>query len=247
MPRILIVDDHLMYRKALRDALESHIAKTYVVEADSLESACKRLDPDGCFDLSLIDLSTAGVSFQALHGLHECYPKTRFAAMMALAMRADIMRSLDAGLYGFVSKSQSDSEILGAIKDMLSGRVYVPVSLTKVGERTMNGSGARIDHLSPRLDRSEALPDKLTPRQREVLALLARGMSNKEIARALRIAEGTTKIHASGVLRVLGVRNRTEAAAIAKILVTADSPFVEGDKSPENYRRCKDPLVGPHS
>ena len=146
--------------------------------------------------------------------------------MMALATRPDIIRSLDAGLYGFVSKSQSDSEILGAIKDMLSGRVYVPTLLTKVGERTMNGSGAQIYHLSPRLDRAETFPDKLTPRQREVLALLARGMSNKEIARALRIAESTTKIHASGVLRVLGARNRTEAAAIAKImLVTADTPF----------------------
>jgi DNA-binding NarL/FixJ family response regulator len=226
MPRILIVDDHFMYRKALRGALESHIAKTQVLEADNLESAWKRLDPDGCIDLGLVDLSTVGVSFEALRGLHECYPKTRFAAMMALAMRADIMRSLDAGLYGFVSKSQSDSEILGAIKDMLSGRVYVPVSLTKVGERTMNGSGARIYHSNPPRDGTEALPDKLTPRQREVLALLARGMSNKEIARALKIAEGTTKIHASGVLRVLGVRNRTEAAVIAKVLlVTADSPF----------------------
>jgi DNA-binding NarL/FixJ family response regulator len=223
MPRILIVDDHLMYRRALRGALESHIAKTHVLEADNLESACKRLEPDGCIDLSLIDLSTAGISFETLHGLHECYPKTRFAAMMALATRADIMRSLDAGLYGFVSKSQSDGEILGAIKDMLSGRV---ASLTKAGERTMNGSGTLICDLSQRLDRAEALPDKLTPRQREVLALLARGMSNKEIARALRIAEGTTKIHASGVLRVLGVRNRTEAAAIAKILlVPADGPF----------------------
>jgi DNA-binding NarL/FixJ family response regulator len=136
------------------------------------------------------------------------------------------MRSLDAGLYGFVSKSQSDTEILGAIKDMLSGRVYIPASLTTVGETTMNGHCAQNFHLSPRLDRAEALSDKLTPRQREVLALLARGMSNKEIARALRIAEGTTKIHASGVLRVLGARNRTEAAAIAKILlVTADAPF----------------------
>ena len=115
MPHILIVDDHLMYRKALRGALESHIAKAHVHEADNLESACKRLDPDGSIDLSLIDLSTTGISFETLHGLHECYPKTRFAVMTALATRADIMRSLDAGLYGFVSKSQSDIEILGAI------------------------------------------------------------------------------------------------------------------------------------
>ena len=134
----------------------AHIAKARVFEADNLESACKRLDPDGCIDLSLIDLSTPDISFETLHGLHECYPKTRFAAMMALATRADIMHSLDAGLYGFISKSQSDSEILGAIKDMLSGRVYVPAALTKVGERAMNGSGAQICHLSPRLGRAEA-------------------------------------------------------------------------------------------
>ena len=56
MPRILIVDDHLMYRRALRGALESHITKAHVLEADSLESAWKRLEPDGCIDLSLIDL-----------------------------------------------------------------------------------------------------------------------------------------------------------------------------------------------
>jgi DNA-binding NarL/FixJ family response regulator len=214
-----------MYRKALRGALESDIANAHVLEADNLDSACKRIDPDGSVDLGLLDLGTAGISFETLRGLHECYPKTRLAAMMALATRADIMRSLDAGLYGFVSKSESDSEILGAIKNMLSGRVYVPASLTKVGEGTINGSGARIYHISPRLNQAEAPSDKLTPRQREVFAMFARGMSNKEIARALRIAEGTTKIHVSGVLRALGVRNRTEAAATAKIhSVTAGSP-----------------------
>ena len=221
MPRILLVDDHLMYRKALRSALESDIAKTHVLEADNLDSACKRLDPDGCIDLGLLDLGTAGISFEMLRGLHECYPKTRLAAMTALATRADIMRCLDAGLYGFISKSESDSEILDAIKDMRSGRVYVPASLTKAGERT---TGAQIYHFNPRLNRAEALSDKLTPRQREAFAMLARGTSNKEIARALRIAEGTTKVHVSGVLRALGVRNRTEAAAIGKILsVTPDS------------------------
>ena len=78
MPHILIVDDHLMYRKALRGALESHIAKARVFEADNLESACKRLDPDGCIDLSLIDLSTTGISFETLHGLHEMLSENTF-------------------------------------------------------------------------------------------------------------------------------------------------------------------------
>jgi DNA-binding NarL/FixJ family response regulator len=242
MPRILIVDDHQIYRKALRSALESLVAQTQVLEADSLDSAWKRLDPDGCINLTLIEMSTPGVaSIETLRWLHECYPKTRFAAMMALGTRADIVCSLDAGLHGFISKSQSDNEILGAVKDMLSGRVYVPVSLTQVGDRTVNAPAAQIYNVGPRPARTEGRLNKLTRRQREVLPLLARGMSNKEIARALRIAEGTTKIHASGILRVLGVRNRTEAAAIAKLLlVTADqstSSTVAKLHSPSSPRR----------
>ena len=61
MPRILIVDDHHIYRKALRSALESLVAHTQVLEADSLESARKRLEPDGCINLTLIELSTPGM------------------------------------------------------------------------------------------------------------------------------------------------------------------------------------------
>ena len=189
MPRILIVDDHHLYRKALRSALESLVAETQVLEADSLESARKRLDPDGCIYLTLIELRAPGVvSMEALRWLHECYPKTRFAAMTALGTRADIVCSLDAGLHGFIPKSQSDNEILNAVKDMLSGRVYVPVSLTQAGDRTVNASGAQIYNVGPRPARTKARLNELTRRQHEVLPLLARGMSNKEIARTLHPA-----------------------------------------------------------
>ena len=237
MPRILIADDHILYRRALRSAIECFVAKTEVFEADTLEHTLKQLDPDGSSDLALIDLSTPGVaSFETLRSLHECYPKTRLAAMAAFGTRTDIVRSLDAGLYGFISKSQSDNEIVGAIKDMFSGRIYVPVLLTRVDDRPVNASGAQICDTGA-VATTEARLTKLTPRQREVLPLLVRGMSNKEIARTLRIAEGTTKIHASGLLRVLGARNRTEAAAIAgALLVAADQPISEL-KRHSNYRR----------
>ena len=118
-----------------------------------------------------------------------------------------------AGLHGFISKHQSDTEILTAINDILSGRVYVPCSLADAGD----SRGFRW----PRRQGSRAFPfdradlSKLTKRQREVLQLLARGMSNKEIARALKIAEATTKIHMAALLRALGARNRTEAAYMA--------------------------------
>ena len=118
--------------------------------------------------------------------------------------------TLAAGFHGFISKRQSDAEILAAVMDILAGRIYVPKSFAKMGDG---------DALSGRFDR-EAVPTlsteadvlKLTKRQREVLTLLARGLSNKEIARTLAIAEATTKIHVAALLRALGVRNRTEAA-----------------------------------
>lgn len=216
MPRILLVDDHLLYRKALRGALETFISKAEVLEAGNLEVARERFDPDGHLDLVLVDVATPIVAtVEVLRSVHECYPKTRFAAMVALATRADIMRCLDAGLYGLISKSQLDNEILNAIKDILANRIYVPLSLTQVDSRTVHPSSTKERDTAPPQVSTEARIDKLTRRQREVLPLLARGMSNKEIARALKIAEGTTKIHASSVLRVLGVRNRTEAAVVA--------------------------------
>jgi len=216
MPRILLVDDHLLYRTALRGALETFISKTEVLEAGNLEAAREQFDPDGHLDLVLVDLPTPIVAtVEVLRSVHECYPKTRFAAMAALPTRTDIMRCLDAGLYGLISKAQLDNEILNAIKDILANRIYVPLSLTQVDSRTVHPSHAEEYDTAPPQVSTEARVDKLTRRQREVLPLLACGMSNKEIARTLKIAEGTTKIHASSVLRVLGVRNRTEAAAVA--------------------------------
>jgi DNA-binding NarL/FixJ family response regulator len=222
MSRIVLVDNHLLYRKALRGALKTLIAKTEIFEADNLEAARKWFDPDGNLDLVLVDLTPPSVaSLEILRSVHECYPKTRFAAMAALVTRTDIVRGLEAGLYGFLSKSQSDNEILNAIKDILSGRIYVPLSLTHVNARSVRASTSEGTETAPLQVSIEARIAKLTRRQREVLPLLARGMSNKEIARALKISEGTTKIHASSVLRVLGVRNRTEAAAVARSFLRA--------------------------
>jgi DNA-binding NarL/FixJ family response regulator len=223
MPCILLVDNHTLYRNALRGGLESRMGKVRVLEVDNLAAAQAHFEPDGTLDLVLVDLTMPAVaSLEMLRPVHERYPKTRFAAMSALATRLDILRCLEIGLYGLISKSQSDDEILSAIRDILSDRVYVPVLLTHVDEIATQVSGTNGYAPAPTPVRMDARVDRhshvgqLTRRQREVLPLLARGMSNKEIARALKIAEGTTKIHASSLLRVLGARNRTEAAVIAQ-------------------------------
>ncbi|MFZ0460301.1 MAG: response regulator transcription factor, partial [Rhodoplanes sp.] len=155
----------------------------------------------------------------SLKAAREASPATRFAVVSTSNTRADILATLAAGFHGFISKRQSDTEILAAVTDILAGRIYVPASFARMGDG---------DALCGRFDR-EAVPTlsteadvlKLTKRQREVLTLLARGLSNKEIARALDIAEATTKIHMAALLRGLAVRNRTEAAYKAANLITS--------------------------
>lgn len=224
MPRILVADDHGLYRKGLRTTLKASFSKLEIVEADSLEAALIKIEADGNLDLVLIDLNMPGlVSFDSLREARERYPRTRFLVISASDAKADVLNCLAAGLHGFVSKLQPEEEIVYAVKHVLNGCIYVPPWLAQVG---MLGSttGFYNSNLysSPNLYTSSRLQDRfarLTRRQRDVLPLLARGMSNKEIARALNIAEATTKIHAAALCRVLGVRNRTEAAVAARTLL----------------------------
>jgi DNA-binding NarL/FixJ family response regulator len=183
------------------------------VEAATIEEVDERM----AFDLILIDAgSLKRGSLLALKEWHELNPQTRFAVMSTSNTRADVLNCLSAGFHGFLYKLQSDDELLTAINDLLSGRIYVPRWLADSDE-------SRSDLPSSIGVRAERL--KLTPRQHEILPLLAQGMSNKEIARHLCIAEGTTKIHTAALLRALGARNRTEAAFICAKLVGSTARF----------------------
>ena len=215
MPRILVLDEQAIYRTGLRELIDSKVPCAEVIEASSLLQALSQLR-SSTFDLVLVgvDLSSFGAA-----AAREASPATRFAIISASDTRSDILASLATGFHGFISKHQSDTDILTAITDILSGRIYVPGSLAKAGNGdALNGrfGGEEMPMLTTEVD----LP-KLTKRQREVLSLLAGGKSNKEIARVLDIAEATTKIHMAALLRALGVRNRTEAAYRAGNLVNS--------------------------
>jgi DNA-binding NarL/FixJ family response regulator len=204
---ILVVDEHSVYRSGLRDVLELRVEQSRVIEA----SAIHEVDEIMAFDLILIDWgSLTQRSLRLLKEVHDLNPQTRFAVMSNSNTRADVLNCLSAGFHGFVYKLQSDGELLRAINDLLSGRIYVPRWLA-------DGDESKPEVPPSLAVRAERL--RLTPRQNEILPLLAQGMSNKEIARLLHIAEGTTKIHTAALLRALGARNRTEAAFLAAKLV----------------------------
>jgi DNA-binding NarL/FixJ family response regulator len=166
-------------------------------------------------DLVIIDSKSLDEqSIEILRDAHDRNPKMHYALMSASKKRADVLNCLSAGFHGYLHKLQPDGELISGISDLLSGRIYVPSWLAHEQEK---GNG--FDTLAAPNLKLEA--SKLTRRQTEILPLLAKGMSNKEIARELNIAEGTAKAHTTAVLRALGAHNRTEAAFLAAQLVGA--------------------------
>jgi DNA-binding NarL/FixJ family response regulator len=222
MPRFLICDGQSIYRTGLRDLISAKVPCAEVMGASNLNDALSRIR-HSVFDLVLVGTDRSGLEqLDSLKAAREASPATRFAIVSASDTRADILATLAAGFHGFISKHQSDNEIVAAVTSILAGQIYVPASFATIGDG--NAVSSRFDREALPTLSTEADVLKLTKRQREVLSLLARGLSNKEIARALDIAEATTKIHMAALLRGLGVRNRTEAAFKAANLVHSTEP-----------------------
>lgn len=218
MPRILLIDKCSIYRLGLRCLIETNIPEAKVLEESSLLNALYKIRAEGYIDLVLAEPNLSRLrSLASLNSAREESPATRWAVFSTADTRVDILAALKAGFHGFVSKHQSDDDILSAVKDLLSGRMYVPQSLANgVNSACLDSSPS---WNAPPMFLSKADFLKLTARQRQTLLLIVQGLSNKEIARQLRIAEATTKIHVAALMRVLGVRNRTEAAFKAANLV----------------------------
>ncbi|HWA00978.1 MAG TPA: response regulator transcription factor [Caulobacterales bacterium] len=202
--KALIADDHELFRSGLKQLLLDALNAEEVREAETLDEAIEILTNNGAGDLVLVDLRMPGMSgAEALAALRDGFPDAKVAVVSAVEDRSEIFAALAAGVHGYVLKSLPASEIAEAIKLILAGQIYVPPALGK------REPGAPI----------EAPPqssEKLTVRQKEVLAELLKGRSSKEIARTLEIAEGTVKIHLAAIYRAVGVRTRAEAIAKLK-------------------------------
>ncbi|UCI07400.1 LuxR C-terminal-related transcriptional regulator [Mesorhizobium sp. B1-1-8] len=213
MYKIIIADDHGLYRRGLRLALTAGIPGVEIFEATCFDAVVGLLAEQGPIDLAMLDLNMPGLLNQEVLGdVLVAYPETRFAIVTGNDSRSEILTALSVGLHGYIVKSQKDEEVVLAVKEILSGRIYVPALLS----RNSGGQEPQPLEVPHRNGIGARFLERLTSRQKDVLKLMAEGYSNKEIARDLDIAEATTKIHAAAILRELGVRNRTEAAVLIK-------------------------------
>ena len=214
----LVADDDEFFRMAIRSILLDRLDVAEVVEVGSLDEALERLGERADITIALFDLAMPGMQGPAnLGAVRETFPDIIVAVVSSSRRRQDILTALDAGAHGYVPKGMGIDDLTKALRAILDGIMYVPPLLSQVGlsdPGDVNGQFSGIDRRRP--------PDvlaRLTPRQRDVLELLVKGQSNKEIARTLDLGEGTVKIHLAALFRNLAVRNRaTAAVAGAKLL-----------------------------
>jgi DNA-binding NarL/FixJ family response regulator len=198
--KILVVDDHALIREAMRGVLRDLDAEAVVVEA-SEGSQAMRLAADHQLDLVLLDLTLPDRDgFSLLAELRKTYPAVSAVVLSARNDRADMARAFDLGALGFIPKNAAREVILGALRLVLAGGIYIPPEILARDE-TPSAPAAALG---------------LTGRQHEVLALMMQGKSNKAICRALDLAEPTVKNHVTAILKALNVTNRTEAAIAAR-------------------------------
>lgn len=197
----LVTDDHSIFRSGLKLTIQSIYPDAVIHEAASAAESEARLNQPGDIDLVLLDLTLPdSEGLDLLARLRVRYPATPFAVISASEDRHLVQEAMDLGALGYLPKSSSNAVISGAIRLMLSGGAYIPPEL-------LNAPATQ-----------SAIDMGLTPRQLEVLRLLAEGLSNKQIGAQLCIAPGTIKAHIAAILRELNAGNRTQAVHRAREL-----------------------------
>jgi DNA-binding NarL/FixJ family response regulator len=199
--KVLLADDHPLFREGVKPVLQKLDPGLEIIEAIDYPSAFATMHQVREVDLALIDLYMPGMSgVEGVIRFRAAFPGIPLVVLSASELAEDIQRLLAAGALGYVTKSSPSEVILGALRLVLAGGVYVPPSL--------------LEHHLPEHETARASP--LTSRQLEVLRELVKGQSNKQIATALEVTEGTVKIHLAAIFRILKVNNRTEAVLVAQ-------------------------------
>ncbi|TVP48611.1 MAG: DNA-binding response regulator [Halomonas sp.] len=211
MYSLLVADDHPLFRDALQAVISGGLADSQLLEADSLAEAMKLIEQQEELDLLLLDLSLPDAEgLEGLTTLREAFPWLPVAIVSAHQERQLVLDAITLGAVGYIPKSTPREALLEALSQILKGQLYLPPDV-------MRRPAPRVSSVPPAANEatsSERLA-RLTDKQLAVLECMAKGLSNKQIARELLIAETTVKTHVSAILRKLNATSRVHAIVVA--------------------------------
>ena len=194
--KVLVVDDHPVVRAGIAAILQNSADMMVVGQVATGEEAVQTFATH-LPDVTLMDLRLPGLSgVDAIRTIRHTHSEARFVVLTTYEGDEDIHQALAAGAKGYIIKGMPHAVLLGALRRVCAGGQYLPQSVTRA--------------LAGRTRSSE-----LSAREREVLSLIVGGKSNREIASALGITEGTVKCHVSVILMRLNVHDRTQAVLVA--------------------------------
>ena len=208
---VLIADDHPIFRTSLRQVLTAIDADVAVVEAadfdEAIDVAAKRDD----LDLILIDLMMPGKDpIEGLQAVVRAVPEVPVVVVSAIENRRDAVQTINLGAMGYIPKTADHDEFVKMLKVVLDGGLCLPRNMSATAPASAPRPAVEYERLA-----TNELLSGLTRRQLQVLALLAQGLSNVEIAEDLGVSDKTIRFYISAILKTLKVRNRTQAALIA--------------------------------
>jgi DNA-binding NarL/FixJ family response regulator len=235
--KVLLIDDHPLILAALQTVIQGLGDDVTVIGADSARAARQTLKRDAAFDLVLLDLQLGDADgFDVLTEFRAAHPALPVVVVSASDRASDVIRAIDLGAMGFVPKRSSNELLFEALRQVMSGGIYVP-PMTLGSERAAAPphSGDTVPSFMQRVGGAAAEGDfqtqpslaslGLTPRQTDVLALLLQGQPNKLIARELKLSVETVKDHVAAVLRALNVGSRTQAVLAVSQMTQSQGAF----------------------
>lgn len=225
--RIFLIEDHALFREGVCLILQQLAEDVEVVPAENAKEAINiatQASEQG-FDLILMDLHLPDTTgYDLLKELKTLLPLTPLAVFSAEENSTYISEALNLGATGFITKSSNSQVMIGAIKLILSGGIYIPPAILLQSTPIISSTSRQANSLSEANSSGQASTPsignendtQLTGRQKEVLTYMAKGLSNKEIAKQLEMSPSTAKVHVAAILRTLEAKNRTQAVQFAR-------------------------------
>jgi two-component system nitrate/nitrite response regulator NarL len=211
--RVLLIDDHALVRKGIEELLQSRGVQVVAAVGSGEEGVRRARELPA--DLILLDVKMPGMNgIETLKQLRASGVKAPVVMLTMSREDADLSAALRAGAQGYLLKDIEPEDLVPALEAAVQGNNVVARELVGSLARLVRGGDAAAAAAPPPA-RAAAPFAELTPRELEILGCIADGSSNKMIARALDITDGTVKLHVKAILRKLGLRSRVEAAVTA--------------------------------